>query len=161
MADLSRHPKPVFFFFFCLRGFVSGPCIRPLSHTLSLTGTKSPLTLVLSNCSVLALAAMLMTFILMEMEKEEKALDADLDTHIHLRRADINRLATFMACMLSDSDIVCLSLSLRHTHADTHTTHIHTHMQTHLPCSVLSLNWPPVKIRLILWGLYFLLAELG
>lgn len=89
---------------------MSGPCIRPLS--LYLSGTKSPLTLVLSKSSVLPLAALLMTFILMEMEEEEKALDADLDTHIHLRRADINRLATFMACMLNDSH--------RDTHSHTH-----------------------------------------
>lgn len=82
-----------------------------------------------------------MTFILMEMEEEEKALDADLDSHIHLRRADVNRLATFTARMLYDS-------------------HTHTHT-THLPCSVLSPNWPPVKISLILRGLYFLLAGLG
>ena len=84
---------------------MSGPCIRPFSLSLPLSGTKSPLTLALSKSSVLPLAAWLMTFIRMEMEEEEKAFDADLDTHIHLRRADVNRLATFMACMLNDSHI--------------------------------------------------------
>lgn len=72
----------------------------------------------------------------------EKALDADLDTHIHLRR-----VATFVACMLNDS----------HTSLHTHTK---VYTRTH-PCSFLSPNWPPVKISLILWGLYFLLAGLG
>lgn len=86
-----------------------------------------------------------MTFILMEMEEEEKALDADLGSHIHLRRGDWL--------------LLCHACSTAHSQAPA-CARTHTHAHT-LSCSVLSPNWPPVKISLILRGLYFLLAELG
>lgn len=82
-------PKSHFFFFLLLLLLAKRICVWSMYQTSlspSLSGTKSPLTLLLSKSSVLPLAAWLMTFILMEMEEEEKALDADLDTHIHLRR---------------------------------------------------------------------------
>lgn len=83
------------------------------SLTLSLSQGQSHPSHLRSVKAVLPRAAWLMTFILMEMEEEE-ALDADLDTHMHLRRADVNRLATFTACMLNDS-------------------HTHTHLQRLIP----------------------------
>lgn len=87
MADLSRHPKARFFFSLSAKRI----CVWSMYQTsLSLSGTKSPLTLALSKSSVLPLAAWLMTFIRMEMgEEEEKAFDTDLDTYIHLRQADL------------------------------------------------------------------------
>lgn len=51
MADLSRHPK-AFFFFFLLAKRICVWSMYQTSLTLSLSGTKSPLTLALSKSSL-------------------------------------------------------------------------------------------------------------